>query len=120
MVGFGISFADDTITGTTETELLDSVPVVALGTFEQDTISTPTIQLIAIGGAADLGNSGGPSVAAGAAIAVDSITSSVLALVNPDSLVKAFTATIDALSSDRKLLLTRRLDSWLPQHGSLD
>ncbi|HEV8062517.1 MAG TPA: hypothetical protein VGP68_21740, partial [Gemmataceae bacterium] len=99
VVGFGIAFAYDDITGTTETELLNSVPVITLGTFEQDTTSTPTIQLIAIGGAADTGTSGGPAVAAGAAIAVNSITSSVLALVNPDTLVKAFTATIEAVSN---------------------
>ncbi len=32
VVGFGISFAYDDITGTTETELLNSVPVITLGT----------------------------------------------------------------------------------------
>ena len=49
--GFGLAFAYDSISGMTETELLNTA-VVAQGNVEEDTSSTPTIQIIALAGGA--------------------------------------------------------------------
>ena len=99
MAGFGLAFAENAITGTTETGILNSATVVSLRTVEENTTSTPTIQIIAVaGGAAVPGGDGGPAVGAGAAIAINSVTSSgVLALIDPGSIVQAAAVTLEAI-----------------------
>ena len=100
VAGFGLAFADNVIAGTTETGILNSATVVSLRTVEEKTVSTPTIQIIAVaGGAAVPGGGGGPAVGAGAAIALNSVTSGVLALIDPTSIVQAASVTLEDIST---------------------
>ena len=100
VVGFGLSFAFNSIDSTTETALLNSPTVVSQGTVEENTNSTPTIQLISVaGGVAVPGGDGGPAVGAGAAIAINSVTSSVVAFFDPATVVEAVAVTLQAVST---------------------
>ncbi len=98
VLGFGLAFGYNAITGTTEAALLNSATIVAK-VVDDEAISTPTIQIIAVaGGAAVPDGEGSTAVGAGAAIAINSVTSSVLALINPAT-VQATSLTLDASST---------------------